>query len=83
VSLGRAAQLGATSSVQAHKVRVNIVGQGIVPALKARKRAVVAATVYVPGGDIVLGSLGSYRGAYVGRSIRVGMSAELREDNGL
>jgi hypothetical protein len=83
VLLGRAAQLGATSTVQAHKVRLNIVGQGSTPALRTRKQAVMAATVYVPGGDIVLGPLGSYRGAYVGRSVTVAIRAQLREDSGL
>jgi len=83
VLLGRAAQLGATTSVRAHKVRVNVIGQGATPAVKTRKASVVAATVYAPGGDVVLGSFGSYRGAYVGRTVRVGMRAELREDNGL
>jgi hypothetical protein len=83
VILKRRAQLGAATTTAADKVRIDVLGDGVAPAFRARPHAVVAATIYAPAADIVLGARGSYRGAYVGRSVRVGARADVRADSAL
>lgn len=81
--LRRSAELGAPRAAQADTVRVNLATLGEIPAMRARTGAVVTATVYAPGADIVLGAGGTYRGAFVGRTVRVGAGAEVRADSAL
>jgi hypothetical protein len=51
------------------------------PAFLTAPRAIVAATVFAPAGDVVLGAHGDYRGAYVGRSVWVRPGGRVREDS--
>ena len=53
------------------------------PVFVARARANVSATVFAPGGDVVLGPRGSYRGAVLGRTVVVGPAATVRVDSAL
>jgi hypothetical protein len=81
--LRRSAELGAPRAAQADTVRVNLATVGEIVAMRARTGAVVTATIYAPGADVVLGAGGTYRGAFVGRTVRVGAGAEVRADSAL
>jgi hypothetical protein len=83
VRLRRGAELGAAAALRANTARVDIAASGPLPAFVARPRANVSATVFAPAGDIVLGPLGSYRGAFVGRTVAIGPSATVRADSAL
>ena len=83
VVLQREAQLGAQAGLSAADARIDISAGGPAPAFLARAGSVVAATIYAPAGDVVLGARGSYRGAYVGRSVTVGVAARVRERSAL
>lgn len=82
VVLRRGAQLGATAPATTPDVSVEIEGNGHRPALKAEARSEVAATVYAPRGEIVLGSRGRYEGAFVAASVTVGRHAHVKAANG-
>jgi len=80
VTLRRRAQLGAASGlVQADKVRLDVTPGAVAPAFRTAPRAIVAATVFAPGGSVVLGPDGDYRGAFVGLSVKVGARSRVRE----
>jgi hypothetical protein len=83
VRVKQGAELGAASAVQASTVRVDIAASVPRPVFRASMRANVSATIYAPTGDIVLGPLGSYRGAFVGRTVAVGPRATVRGDSAL
>jgi len=83
VRLRRGAGLGASSPTRANTARVDIAATGPLPAFLARSQANVTATIFAPTGDIVLGPLGSYRGAFVGRTVAVGPQATVRGDSAL
>lgn len=83
VRLRRGAELGATSPMRANTVRVDIAASGPVAAFVARPRASVSATIFAPAGDIVLGPLGDYRGAFIGRTATVRPRATVRGDSAL
>lgn len=78
VRLRRGAELGAASPQRARTARVDIAATGPLPAFVARARAGVSATIFAPAGDVVLGALGSYRGAFIGRMVAVGPGATVR-----
>jgi hypothetical protein len=83
VRLQRAAELGADSPVRASGARVDIAASGPPAAFVARPRANVSATIFAPAGRVVLGSLGNYRGAFIGRTVLVGPNATVRGDSAL
>jgi hypothetical protein len=82
VRLGRGAEFGSASPARASTVRVDLAATGP-SAFVARRRANVSATIFVPAGDVVLGPLGAYRGAFIGRFVAVGPSATVRGDSAL
>ena len=82
VIVRRGAVLGAASPVRADTVRLDVAASGML-AFVARPRANVSATVFAPAGDVVLGSFGAYRGAFVGRTVVIGPSATVRGDSAL
>jgi hypothetical protein len=73
-------QLGASASVRAENVRVDVTTT-FDPGFRAGAESVLAATVVVPGGGIVLGRGGMYRGAFIARSVVVGADARVRGDS--
>jgi hypothetical protein len=84
VRLRRGAELGAAVRASANTVRIDIAATELSrPAFVARARATLSATVFAPDGDVVLGPRGDYRGAVIGRTIRVGPGATLRGDSAL
>jgi len=83
VVLRRRAEIGAPSPDRADTVRIDIVGTPAVPAFSTRIRTRVSATIYAPGSAIILGPAGSYRGAYVGRTVTIGPGATIRADSAL
>jgi len=83
VRLRRGAELGSSASIQANTARVDVAASGPLPAFVARARANVSATIFAPAGDIVLGPLGAYRGAFVGRTVVIGANATVRGDSAL
>ena len=76
VRLGRGATLGAASPQRASTARVDVAAAGPEAAFVARRRANVSATIFVPAGAVVLGSLGSHRGAFIGRAVVVGRTRQ-------
>jgi hypothetical protein len=83
VRLRAGAGLGATSAQEAGLARVDIAGSAPVPVFLAGPRANVSATIFAPAGDIVLGRLGAYRGAFVGRTVTIAPDATVRGDSAL
>jgi hypothetical protein len=83
VRLRSGARLGAASAQQADSARVDISGDAPAPVFLAEPRANVAATIFAPDGDIVLGRLGAYRGAFVGRTVTIAPDATVRGDSAL
>jgi hypothetical protein len=84
VRLRRGAELGADVRASANLARIDISpAEGTRPAFIAAPRAMLSATVFAPDGDVILGAQGDYRGAIVGRTIRVGPRAMLRGDSAL
>lgn len=83
VELRRRAQFGAARGfIGANRVRVDIAAAGDDAfAFRTGPNAIVAATIFAPTGDVVLGPGGDYRGAYVGRSVVVRPRARVREDS--
>src|SRR5262249_18244125 len=81
VELRPGAQLGAAAPLRAREVRIDVAASGLTRAFLARPRAAVAATVFAPTGDVVLGRDGEYRGAYVGRTVTVRPGARVRGDS--
>jgi hypothetical protein len=81
VRVAPGAQLGAEATLGAERVLLEVAGGG--RAFSAGARATVAATVYAPAGRIVLGAGSTFRGAGVGRLIRVGRAARVRADSAL
>jgi hypothetical protein len=82
VRLGGRAQFGAAQGLSPTRVRVDVAGadlDGV--AFRAGARAVAAGTVFAPGGHVVLGPRGEYRGAYVGRSVTIRPRARVREQS--
>jgi hypothetical protein len=80
VRLAARAQLGAAQGLAPARVRVDVAGvdaDGV--AFRAGAKAIVAATVFAPGGHVVLGPRGDYRGAYVGGSVTVRPHSRVRE----
>jgi hypothetical protein len=82
VRLKPGAALGAEVSARADTVRVDVTAIGG-SAFVARPRANVAATIFAPGTGVVLGSRGSYRGAFIGATVTVGAKATVRADSAL
>jgi hypothetical protein len=84
VRLRRGAELGAGVRASANLARIDIaLADATRPAFVARARATLSGTVFAPGGNVVLGPLGDYRGAVVGRTIVVGPRVTLRGDSAL
>jgi hypothetical protein len=83
VVVRRGAQLGAGAPLRARDARIDVAGSGVAPIVVTGPDAAVAATVFAPAGDVVLGRDGSYRGAVVGRTVLVKPRAALREDSAL
>jgi hypothetical protein len=82
VRIGRRAQLGAGRGfIRANRARLDIAGAADTVAFRTGRRAVVAATVFAPGGDVLLGAGGDYRGAYVGRTVTLRPRSRVREDS--
>ena len=81
VVLAPRAELGAGAPLRANRVRVDVAASTGRRAFRAGARAATAATIFAPSGTLVLGPRGSYRGAFIGRTITVGPSATLREDS--
>jgi hypothetical protein len=82
VVLRRRAQIGAAAPTRAQDVRIDVAGAGA-PVFLTGPQATVAATIFAPAGDVVLGRLGSYRGAFVGRTVKVRPRATMRADSAL
>jgi len=76
-------QLGAASTLQVDQARIDVGSNTTTRAFVARRGAIVAATIYAPTGNIVLGPGGRYSGAYVGRTVKVGPNARVRGDSAL
>jgi hypothetical protein len=84
VRLGRHAQLGAGQGfIRASRARVDVVGTPDAVAFRTGPMAVVAATVFAPGGAVLLGPRGDYRGAYIGRTVTLRPRSRMREDSAL
>jgi hypothetical protein len=83
VVLAPRAELGAGAPLRANQVRLDIAASGVGQAFHAGARAAVAATIFAPSGKLVLGARGTYRGAYVGRTVVVGPAATVRADSAL
>jgi len=83
VVLRRGAQIGAAAPMRAHNARIDIAGGSDVPVFVAGAQSTVAATIFAPAGDIVLGRAGSFRGAFVGRTVKVKPRATVRGDSAL
>jgi hypothetical protein len=83
VTLKRHAQLGVASSLRADKARIDIAASAGGAAFTARPFAIVAATIYAPGGDVVLAAGGNYRGAYIGKTVTVGPRSRIRGNSAL
>jgi hypothetical protein len=84
VTLAARAQLGAAKGmVDASDVRLDVAGSPVAPAFRTRPNAIVAGTVFAPGGDIVLGPGGQYRGAFIGRSVLVRARSSVTADSAL
>ena len=77
VRIGRGAEVGADDPARASTARVDVAATGP-RAVVTQRRANVSATIFAPAGDVVLGSLGAYRGAFVGRSVAVGPNTTVR-----
>ena len=75
-------QLGIAPARQAQKMRVNIQASGGL-ALRAAAEATLDATFYAPSGEIRLGPKGTYRGAYIGRTVRVRANSHVTGDSAL
>ncbi len=83
VRIGHGAEIGAAVSTHAEMARIDVAATGAVPAFIARARSNVSATVFAPGGRVILGRLGMYRGAFVGASVAVGARVTVRGDSAL
>lgn len=84
VTLGVRAQLGAAKGlVDPSDVRLDVAGSPVAPAFSTRAGAVVAGTIFSPGGDVVLGPRGQYRGAFIGRSVLVRPGSRVIADSAL
>ncbi len=83
VRLRAGAELGASVPIRANTVRIDVAWAGPLPAFVARPGSNVSATIFAPAGDIVLGPLGSYRGAFIGRNVLIGPQATVRGDSAL
>ncbi len=81
VRLAAGALLGAATPAEARTARVDVGAVG--RAFVARRRANVSATIFAPAGTVVLGSLGSYRGAFVGGSVVVAPRTTIRGGSAL
>jgi hypothetical protein len=83
IRLGRGAELGSSTSTRADTARVDVAWSGPGAAFLARPRANLSATVFAPAGDVIVGRLGSYRGALVGHTVAIGESVTIRGDSAL
>ena len=83
VLLRRGAEIGADSPQRAGTARIDVAGSGAVPGFTTRFRTRVSATIYAPDAAIILGPSGTYRGAFVGRSVTIGVGATVRADSAL
>jgi hypothetical protein len=83
VRLGRRAQLGAAQGLlRASGARVDIAAAtDDALAFRTGPNVIVAATIFAPAGDILLGPGGDYRGAFVGRAVTVRSRGRVREDS--
>ena len=81
VVLAPRAELGAGAPLRANRVRVDVTASTVRRAFRAGARAATAATIFAPSATLVLGARGSYRGAFIGRTVIVGPGATLREDS--
>jgi hypothetical protein len=83
VRLRGGAVLGASAPARANTARIDVAATGPEPAFVARPHANVSATIFAPGGAVVLGGLGAHRGAFIGRTVIVGPEATVRADSAL
>lgn len=83
VRLGAGAELGSVAPTRADTARVDIAASGPAAAFLARQRANVNATIFAPAGDVIVGRLGSYRGALVGHTVVIGPRVTIRGDSAL
>jgi hypothetical protein len=83
ITLRRGAELGVGAPLRASDARIDVAGSATTPVVATGPGVAVAATVFAPAGDVVLGRGGSYRGAVVGRTVTVKRGATLREDSAL
>jgi hypothetical protein len=82
VRLGGGAGLGSSTPTRADTARVDVAASGP-GAFIARPRANLSATVFAPAGDVIVGRLGSYRGALVGHTVVVGAHVTIRGNSAL
>ncbi len=83
VLLHRGAQIGVAAPMRARNARIDVAGSADTPVFVAGAESAVAATIFAPTGDIVLGRDGSYRGAFIGRAVTVKPHATVHGDSAL
>jgi hypothetical protein len=72
------ALIGATAPYGAGDVSIQVEADDGKPVFSARSPSSVAASVYAPNGNIILGADGTYEGRFIGRTIRVGQRARVK-----
>jgi len=82
VVVRRRGEIGAAAAARAQNARIDVAGAGA-PVFVTGPLSTVAATIFAPAGDVVLGRDGSYRGAFVGRTVKVKPRASVRGDSAL
>jgi hypothetical protein len=83
IRLGPAAQLGAAQGLRPDRARVDVAAVAGEFAFRAGPHAVVAATIFAPTGNVLLGPDGDYRGAFVGKAVKVRSRSHVRETSAL
>jgi len=78
VRFGRRSTLDVAAPLDASAVVIQLESRDPRPVFAAGPRATIAATVYAPEGDIVLGDHGRYQGAFVAQTVDVGRRADVR-----
>jgi hypothetical protein len=78
VRIREGSEFGPIAPLDATGVRVDVKGENTqFSVFRAYKRSTVAANVYAPGGDVVLGMNGTYTGAFVGERVIVWPGASI------
>jgi len=83
VRIREGSEFGPVPPLDATGVRVDVKGEGPFSAFRAYRRSTVAANVYAPGGDVVLGMNGTYTGAFVGERVVVWPGATIEAASAL